>query len=144
MEAVLGAWHSKHLRVPAPVVAAALVSAVVLVLALLSSWTGSDRGRHAPRTAGALRRLVRKAKQWGDSAEQSTEPLMRLMQVNYALAYLRAAKAIATEADLLRVSGHKVTDLLAALEEQQTAAVAAIVSKCPAAQPRGRYAGFAS
>ena len=118
-----------------------LVVVAVLVVALMSKWAGTEGGpTYSKRFLKQLNRIVQQSMKWHSSAMQDSDPLVRLIHANYALAYAQAARSF-TGADLSleRLSGVRVPDLMYALEDDQKKALQTVVNTCPQIRPTGMY-----
>ena len=85
----------------------------------------------------AIRDLVKSASQWNSRSIQDSNPIIGVMNANYAMAYLNVARSIGSDADIEMHSGMKIDALIKSVEDTQTAALDRITSKCPVLSPPG-------
>jgi hypothetical protein len=85
----------------------------------------------------AIRDLVKSASQWNSRSIQDSNPIIGVMNANYAMAYLNVARNIGTDADIEMHSGMKIDALIKSVEDTQTAALQRITEKCPSLSPPG-------
>lgn len=129
-------WH----RVQQSVLVSGSVIAAVLVLALLSRWTATDRNEQHPAVLAACRALVREAARCAYTAEHADHPLLRLVHANYANANLKAATKLGREQDLERATQTNVRELARYIEEQQSAEIRSVTDACSALRLEGPLA----
>lgn len=118
--------------------------AVVLgttVLAVLSKLGASDGTRYTRDTVRHVRNYIQSSTQSAAIARQSTNPVIALMHINYAVAYANAARdLVMSKEDIARMTGVKIDELLHMLKREQMQYQRAIHSQCPTLQPDGAYA----
>ena len=85
----------------------------------------------------AIRDLVKSASQWNSRSIQDSNPIIGVMNANYAMAYLNVARSIGSDADIEMHAGIKIDALIKSVEDTQTAALERITSKCPVLSPPG-------
>lgn len=125
-------WNfKKNFAIPLTYVFAVGAVVVVILLVLLSKWAVKASGS-TKEFNDAIQRLVSQSSQWGMAASQDSSILLRLMHANYAIAYLRAAKLLASEQDIKKITSIDVYELQRALEDQQQNEVARLADTCPA------------
>jgi hypothetical protein len=109
----------------------------MLTVALLSKWSSVQR--YPPRVAKGMKQLMQEAARWSAVAEQDSNPLLRVMHATYAMAYVNAARSLAEDKDLERVSGGgvRVEELHAHVQAAQQASIQKIGSVCPEVVPEG-------
>jgi hypothetical protein len=133
-------WTSKkNLTVPLTYFVAGGVLAVLIGLVFLSKWSASSGGPDKT-TQEAVQRLVNQAGQWGNASSQDSSRLLRLQHANYALAYLRAAKLLASEQDIRRSTSIDVFELQRVLEDQQQNEIKLLAADCPALRADTEFA----
>lgn len=117
-----------------------LVVLGVLVVALLSKWSGGSATRFPPKFTRDVKSLVTEAARWSAVAEQDTNAMLRVLHATYAVAYLNAARTFADDKDLERISGVRVPELQAQMQTQQQDAIQKVGVKCPSVVPEGAQA----
>ena len=133
-------WNSsKTFYVPLAYLVAAGVVVVLVCLVALSKWSASTAGP-GKQTQDAILRLVNQASQWSVASAQDSSLLLRLIHANYAVAYLRAAKLLASEIEIKRITSINVFELQKALEDQQADEIRLLASECPALKLDGDFA----
>jgi hypothetical protein len=133
-------WASKkNFLVPVAYFVAVAVVGVLVFLVVLSKWSASTAGVDK-QTQDAVQRLVAQAARWGDASSQDSSLLLRLQHANYSVAYIRAAKLLASEQDIKRFTSIDVFELQRALEDQQQAEIKLLASECPALKNDSEYA----
>lgn len=115
------------------------VVSIMLVLALLSLWTGNSTPTYSKDYINNLRSLVQQALQWNTTAQQDTNDLVRLMHATSAVAYFNAARTLATGKDLSRISGVNVQEVRDLLDRTQKDAMQRVTHACPPLKPSGVY-----
>lgn len=121
-------------------VAAATVAGVTM-FALLSKLGASDGTRYTHDTVRHVRNYIQSSTQNAAIARQSTNPVIALMHMNYAVAYAMAARELVTsKEDIARMTGVKIDELMFMLKKEQMQYHKAIHAQCPAMQPEGAYA----
>lgn len=127
VDKIKGTWNS----IPQ---AAKIVVLVVLVLSVIGvvAWL-ADRGRreNLKTTLPLAEKLVRVSSKWGVASAQDSSPLLALEHANYALAYARAAREIASEADIAKKLRVDLSELIVELTEVQDRAVRKFSRACP-------------
>jgi len=121
----------RDMSMPLTYLVAGVVVAVLVGLVTLSKWSAKS-GTASKQTQEAIQRLVTQAAQYGSSAAQDSSIVLRLLHVNYAVAYLRAAKLLASESELRQATSVDVFELQQALEDQQQAEIRLLATECPA------------
>lgn len=117
-----------------------LVVGCVVLVALLSKWTGNGNDpQYSKQFMRQLNRVVQQASKWHTTSKQDIEPVVRLAHSNYALAYAQTARAIASDAALEKATGLKVDALIYHLENDQRQALQNLVNVCPQVKPTGIY-----
>ena len=87
--------------------------------------------------ARALKDLVKSSAQWKTRALQDTNPLIGLMNANYAMAYLNVARSIGSDADIEKNTGAAIDELLKDIEGTQSNAIQRLSMSCPNVTPHG-------
>ena len=113
----------------------AVITMGMLTVALLSKWSSVQR--YPPRVAKGLKQLVQEAARWSTVSEQDSNALLRVMHATYAMAYVNAARSLAEDNDLQRVTGVHVEELHAHVQTAQQASIQKIGSVCPEVVPEG-------
>lgn len=78
-----------------------------------------------------ITKLIRQAYRWYIAAKQDTNPLIKGLHANYAVSYCSALKSIASEKEIMRISGLDIRKLQSAAESEQDKSVVEITGKCP-------------
>lgn len=107
-------------------------------LGLVVLWIFSTmRSKKNALEARAIKDLIKSAAQWNSRSVQDTNPLIGLMNANYAMAYLNVARSIGSDADIERYTSAAVDELLKDLEATQSSAIQKIAGQCPSITPHG-------
>jgi hypothetical protein len=122
-----------------PAVTGVSVVAAVLAIALLSKWSGTaTQGKtFAPKVSKELVTLVKTAARWSAVSEQDSNHMLKLLHATYASAYINAARALASDADLERVSKVRIDELYSQVSAQQQAAIQKVGALAPSLMPEG-------
>ena len=116
----------------------------VILIAILSKWTGSNNPKYSQRFTRQMNRIVQQANKWHTTSKQDGEPILQLIHSNYALAYANVARALASDETIQQMSGVKLGGLIHYLEEDQQKALQKVMAQCPDVRPVGLYSGAAS
>ena len=97
----------------------ALVS-VLILLTLLSKWTGSaaSRGCHQK-----LRSLIRKAAYYSSKSETDNDTVKKVMHSSFALAYVNAARKLYSDSEIEAAADVKLSELLASVRRRHRFAI---------------------
>ena len=120
-----------------------LVLIGVLTVALLSKWSarggakGAAGARFAPKFARDVKALLTGAARWSAAAAQDSSPMLKVLDATYAVAYVNAARSLADDKELERVSGVRVPELQSQVQAAQTAAIQSVAKLCPSVVPDG-------
>ena len=122
-----------------PLVAGVSVVAAMLGIALLSKWSGTaTQGKSfSPKVAKELVTLVKTAARWSAVSDQDSNPMLKLLHATYASAYINAARSLASDADLERVSKVRIDELFSQVGSQQQAAIQKVGTLAPSLMPEG-------
>ena len=131
---------SWNIDIPILVIVALVVVGVLILVAFVSKWGGQRHKAYPPNVIKSCKRLVGQAARWGNAAVQDTVPLLKLVHVNYGMAYVRAARTLADDEELQRITQVDVRELYLLLETQQQDIIKEIIKQCPNLQPEGVYA----
>lgn len=112
---------------------------VVSVLCFLSKWTANNRPSYSKQFIKQVQQIVRNATNSQEVAEQDKNPLMGLLNVTTAIAYLNASRKFAKDQDIARITGLHVDEVMAHLEERQQSLIQTIGSTCPAVRLTSVY-----
>jgi len=115
-------------------VAAALVL-VALGIAWANKWNETRKRGLSGTCAATAKLLVTQAVQFYAAAAQDGSDLYALMHLNYALAYLEAARSIGTDEQLMSITGLDVHALYQKLVNAQQIVLNALASPPKAAPP---------
>jgi hypothetical protein len=114
-----------------PFLAAGAAFGIMLVLVVLNSTMGANRGSGWRNQSRAAKTLIREAAQYTTVADQDTSALLALMHTTYATAYLNAARQLGNDGALEKVSGVHVGELMAMIQDKQQNSVANVIARCP-------------
>jgi len=105
---------------------------------ILLFWViSNNRNSKNALDARALKDLTKSAAQWNTRSVQDTNPLIALMNSNYAMAYLNVARSIGSDADIEKNTKVAVDELLKDIESAQSSAVQRLTLACPSVTPQG-------
>ena len=116
---------------PVPVVPAIVCGAVVamvVALALLSLHANPSR---AALRSGALSSLMRQSARYSVLADQDSNALISMLHATYSLAYCNAARKLASDQTLRRLTHIDASELANAADAKQQRALAHINQGCP-------------
>jgi len=85
----------------------------------------------------AIKDLIKSAAQWNTRATQDSNPIIALMNSNYAVAYLNVARSLGSDAEIERVTGISIDTFLQDLESTQAGALQKMTNGCPNVTPQG-------
>ena len=105
---------------------------VIVAWMLSSTWVAKNA-----LDARALKDLVKSASQWNSRSVQDANPLISLMNANYAMAYLNVARSVGSDADIEKHTGAAVDELIKDIESTQSRAIQRVTSSCPSVTPQG-------
>lgn len=140
MSKILGTLQTFRVKVPQTDWAFKVVS-FVFVCTLLSIWTKSHKPQYTKSFVRQIESIVRYAMQSSDSSNHSTNPIVALMNVTTAIAYLTASKRMAKDPVIERITGVNVAELATNLEERQDYLIKTIGHACPSIQTTSVYTG---
>jgi hypothetical protein len=126
-----GAWNSTSNATKIGV----LVILVVLVVAIVAWFADRGRRENLKTTLPMAEKLIRVSSKWGVASAQDQSPLLALEHANYAVAYARAAREVASEADIAKKLHVDLPELIAELTEVQDRAVRKMSRACPSLVP---------
>lgn len=130
----------KQTRASVPQANVALKAVVaVLALCLLSKWTANSRPTYSKTFLRQVQNITRDATNSSEASEQDKNPLIGLLNITSALAYLKAARKFATDRDITRITGLNMDELMGHLEDRQQALMHTIGSTCPAIRSSGVF-----
>jgi hypothetical protein len=108
----------------------------LLIVVVLWMFSQNKNRRNALDTR-ALKDLVKSSAQWNARAQQDTNPLIGLMNSNYAMAYLNVARSLGSDTDIEKHTSAAVDELLKEVEGTQSRAMQKLTMACPAMTPQG-------
>ena len=111
-----------------PAIVCGCATAAVVVLALLSLSTQSSR---ASLRSGSLSSLMRQSARYSVLADQDSNALISMLHATYSLAYANAARKLATDRTLRRLTRIDAGELANAADAKQQRALAHINAGCP-------------
>lgn len=110
----------------------------IVGLSLLSKW--ADNYQKYPRkTVKLLENLTKQSTQWYIMATQDANPMIALMHVNYALAYLFVARSYASPEEIRRLLSININEMIETLEDVQQKAIQTLSQKCPSIRPESQF-----
>lgn len=109
----------------------AFICVIVLWLA------GGIKGSRSGLQERSIKDLVKSASQWTTRSAQDSNPLIALMNANYAMAYLNVARSVGSDSEIERYTGAAVDELLRDVEATQSNAIQRVSVTCPAVAPAG-------
>jgi hypothetical protein len=121
--------------IPQPAMWAAGAVVAIIVLSIIARSTFRSTKRYSPEVLRSVSHLMRDAARMHTMSAQDTNPVMSLMHIDSAIAYVKAARKILGAKEVGKVAKINVEEFLYMLEEQQQAAVQALMTTCPAAVP---------
>ena len=108
-----------------------IVVVLVVVLALLSKRMEWGSGVYSSHYKKLLQNLIQQSTRWSSVAAQDQNPVVALMHVNYAIGFLKAARRLAPDSDIAKITGSNVMELHYIMESQQADLISRISEKCP-------------
>jgi len=75
--------------------------------------------------------LLRHAARWAVAATQDREPVIRVLHANYAVGYILALRDVASDAQVLQVTGYDPYTLFTELVQLQDEALRHATAGCP-------------
>lgn len=127
------AWYSQS-----SVWYAAGVIGVVVLLSMLSKWSESDN-QYSDTFIKRVKMLIEQATRWNSTAQQDTNPIVRLIHCGYALVYAQIARSLVSDRDIETITGIDIHELLYYFEECQSYAIKDLGTKCPSVKIDGVY-----
>ena len=112
-----------------PLHVCAVAVGAMLALALISS--ASTQSSAAPLRPRALRAIMRQSARAATLADQDSNAVMSMTHASYALAYVTAARRMASDRKLRQLTGIDAAELEHAADEKQRRALAHINAGCP-------------
>ena len=124
------------MKIPTQEMAMLVVIVAVFVLSTVSRMQGSGDNSEKARYVYA-RQFVNQSVQWAAMYQQDTNPVFGLRHINYANAYLKAARNLVSDAGLERATGKDIHALEQSMRKMQQSAVASVAKSCPKTLPKG-------
>lgn len=78
-----------------------------------------------------IQTLLRQASRWTVAAEQDTNPLICVLHANYGMAYITALRQVASDAEVIQVTGYDPREVEAYIAEVQDWAVHSFAPHVP-------------
>ena len=113
-----------------PAIVCGCATAAVVVLALLSLSAHSSSSRASLRS-GSLSSLMRQSARYSVLADQDSNALISMLHATYSLAYVNAARKLASDRTLRRLTRIDAGELANAADAKQQRALAHINQGCP-------------
>lgn len=107
-----------------------------IILIGIYVWTTAKKNKNA-LSDRAIKDLIKSASQWATRSAQDANGLISLMNANYAMAYLNVARTVGSDADIERITGAAVDELMKDIESNQSNAIQKLALGCPAMAPAG-------
>lgn len=115
-----------------------IVVTVGLIILTILSKVLNDSPHNLNTQAGV--ELLSHALKWRKIASQDTQPFLKLQHLIFASAYINAARQIAKDSELEKVTGTDLLKLRKVLENQSQLTIDSLNSKCP--KLRGKMYSF--
>jgi hypothetical protein len=112
---------------------------VVVALAAAGRWLAASSRTYPARVIAQARKLVQNAAQRATESMQDENPLMALMHVNSAIAYVSAARRMVPNDDLARMTGVDIDELARLLDDKQLQTMQRLHQACPDLMPEGVF-----
>ena len=109
----------------------------LLVLSIVSKLLHNDDRDGNKKSYSHARSLVNQAVRWNSMAEQDTNPLFAMRHMNYATAYLSAARSMVSDAGLEQATGRNIHNLSNYLNKSQQRTMGLVGKSCPKTLPKG-------
>jgi len=107
---------------------ACFITGGLLVLVILSKIL-NDSPQNSNTQSGV--ELLNQAIKWRKIAHQDSQPFMKLQHLVFSSAYISAARQIAKESELEKITGADLSKLKKILEHQIQSTTDTLNSKCP-------------
>ena len=104
------------------------ISMIVLLVIYIVSI---NRNKKNALDSRAIKDLIKSANQWNARSLQDTNPLIAMMNANYAMAYFNVARSIGSDIDIEKETDESVDALISDLEKSQHSAMMRITGSCP-------------
>ena len=101
-----------------------------IIIMVIWVFVSSKNTRNA-LDSRALKDLIKSATQWNTRSIQDKNPIIGLMNANYAMAYLNVARSVGSDVEIEKTTGLSIDDLLKDIEKTQTEAIDKLTSSCP-------------
>lgn len=112
---------------------------IVVTLALFSKWSDNNDDRMTTTDINSIKYLVKRATQYQIESKQDINPIVSLMHSANAIACINAARSIATDAQIVRITRIKPSELQYYLESDYDKAIQNLSAKCPTLKPSATY-----
>jgi hypothetical protein len=106
------------------------VVGIIILLCIFSIWTDAQK-KFPKQVVTQLEKSKRQALQLYQMSVQDSNPLIALIHVNYALAYLHTVRAYGTPEEINKLLSVNVQEMIEVLEDVQQKAILTISQKCP-------------
>lgn len=111
----------------------------LVVVGVLWALSSSSAAKNA-LDSRAINNLVKSAAQWNARALQDTNPVIGLMNANYAVAYLNVARSLGSDSDVEKKGRVSVDQMSKELEATQSKFMHSLTDACPSIVPAGHAA----
>lgn len=116
----------------------AFLAIVFCILWLFSFVKSHDK----TDTSAVVKQLVQSSAQWNSSSLQDNSKILALMHANYAMAYMNAARSLASDSQIETWTHARMDELLREQQESQTKAIQSLGNDCPNTMPPGLSAVY--
>jgi hypothetical protein len=108
-----------------------MVLAGLVTLCLFSSWSDSHK-KFPKQVVQQMEKAKRQATQLYQMSIQDSNPMIALIHVNYALAYLHTIRSYGSPEQVNKLLAMNVQEMIDVIEDIQQKAIQTISQKCPA------------
>lgn len=112
---------------------------VCVAVAGLSLLSRGGRSAATSTSRDAIDRLVRQAARFHVQGNQDANPLIALVHYNYATAYAKLAKSLASK-DNVRIDSLKISEVIYVCEQAEQSKIKEIAALAPVLKPDGAFA----
>ena len=107
-----------------------MLAGFIIIMIGWGFWT-SNSTKNA-LDARALKDLIKSSAQWNLRSSQDSNPLVSLMNSNYAMAYLNVARSLGSDSEIEKFTGVKLDAFIKEIEDAQVKGLKKVSSVCPA------------
>lgn len=106
-----------------------MLAGFIIIMLGWGFWT-SNASKNA-LDARALKDLLKSSAQWNLRSSQDSNPLVSLMNSNYAVAYLNVARSLGSDSEIEKFTGVKLDAFIKEIEESQIKSLKKVSNICP-------------